>query len=265
MTQRVCVWVRLTEVDSLCVWRQDQRVYSKVSGWSCECVVLSSLVTFNVPIDVLSTYQRGHSRERERESFKIPSAEERQCSARHTNVGWPGFQKAPQVPNTARNTDGLWVIHRGASRDTNNLPQHDTSFLELHWFYMCNFCFLNQSQWTTRIKANHFSPKMNTDYIVVCRQECDWQACRSETDGTIKILSMSNRHRYTDWQCNSGNPLYCFFHYCVGSSNKNVQLFPKEYWTQIKNREAHKVAVRISWIYNLNIYKQYAVIVASRQ
>ncbi len=55
----------------VCVRLQDQRVYNKVSGWSCECVVLSSLVTFNVPIDVLSTYQRGHSHERETQSVGV--------------------------------------------------------------------------------------------------------------------------------------------------------------------------------------------------
>lgn len=64
---------------------------------------------------------------REREK-KRERALKYQCNVRHTNVGWPGFQQAPQVPNTARNTDGLWVIHRGASRDTNNLLQHVTAF-----------------------------------------------------------------------------------------------------------------------------------------
>lgn len=38
-------------------------------------------------------------------------------------MGWPGFQHGPKVPNTVRNTDGLWLIHGGASRDTNNLLQ----------------------------------------------------------------------------------------------------------------------------------------------
>lgn len=84
------------------VWLQDQRLYSKVSGWSCECVVLSRLVTFNVPIDVLSTHQRGHGHVCERESdvetrLWNTSTERRWCSVRHMNVGWPGFQQAPQV------------------------------------------------------------------------------------------------------------------------------------------------------------------------
>lgn len=39
-------------------------------------------------------------------------------------MGWPGFfHAAPEVQNTARNTDGFWVIHGGASRDTNKLLQ----------------------------------------------------------------------------------------------------------------------------------------------
>lgn len=38
-------------------------------------------------------------------------------------MGWPGFQHGPKAPNTVRNTDGLWLIHGGASRDTNNLLQ----------------------------------------------------------------------------------------------------------------------------------------------
>lgn len=39
-------------------------------------------------------------------------------------MGWPGFfLAAPEVQNTARNTDGFWVIHGGASRDTNKLLQ----------------------------------------------------------------------------------------------------------------------------------------------
>lgn len=35
-----------------------------MSGWSCESVVLLSLVTFNVAIDVQSTDQRGYRLER---------------------------------------------------------------------------------------------------------------------------------------------------------------------------------------------------------
>lgn len=35
-----------------------------MSGWSCDCVVLLSLVTFNVAIDVQSTDQRGYRHER---------------------------------------------------------------------------------------------------------------------------------------------------------------------------------------------------------
>lgn len=80
-----------------------------MSGWSCECVVLLSLVTFNVAIDVQSTDQRGYrleraivcacvcvrerERERERESKRerATSAEQSWCSVRHITVSWPGF------------------------------------------------------------------------------------------------------------------------------------------------------------------------------
>lgn len=52
------------------------------------------------------------------------SAQPTRCRTRHINVGWPGFfHAAPEVQNTARNTDGFWVIHGGASRDTNKLLQ----------------------------------------------------------------------------------------------------------------------------------------------
>lgn len=73
------VRVKMTQMDNLWVCRcinrfQNQRRYSQVSGWSCESVVSSSLVTFNVPIDVLSTYQRGHGLGRRRRKKMIDFA-----------------------------------------------------------------------------------------------------------------------------------------------------------------------------------------------
>ncbi len=72
-------------------------------------------------------------------------------------MGWPGFQQAPQVPNTARNTDGLWVIHRASNRDTNNVLQHVTMvFLFFSFFNFTSFYYL--PYWLVSMKKTSLKP-----------------------------------------------------------------------------------------------------------
>lgn len=92
-------------------------------------MVLLSLVTFNAATDVLSAHQRGRGHEREsegeerREALKYQrTSDSLQNQAHLCGLAW-FLLAAPEVQNTARNTDGFWVIHGGASRDTNKLLQ----------------------------------------------------------------------------------------------------------------------------------------------
>lgn len=74
-------------------------------------------------------------KERDRETYRTRAlkyncrSESLHCKAHKCGLAW--FPTAPQVPSTAWNTDGLWVIQSEGSGDTNDLLYHVTPFLLL--------------------------------------------------------------------------------------------------------------------------------------